>query len=88
MSLWEIAFAAIGLVVGALLSKLKRPMPRRERTTLQSPGVQPAVTTPRIIERQDALHDEHAALAHEDAVRQADEAKPKGDIKGAVDELF
>lgn len=88
MSLWEIAFAALGLVVGALLSKLKRPAIKRERTTLQSPGVQPAVTTPRIIERQDALHDEHAALAHEDAIKQASEAKPKGDIKGAVDELF
>jgi len=91
VSLWEIVALAIGIVLGGALgglSKLRRREQPKTRTTLHSPGVQPAIAPPRIIERQEALHDEHATIAHEDAVKQADEAKPKGDIKGAVDELF
>ena len=92
MSLWEIVALAIGIIVGGALSGLnalrRREQPKRERTTLHSPGVQPAIVPPRIIERQEALHEEYHALAVEDAQKQAQEAKPKGDIKGAVDELF
>lgn len=78
----------LGGAVGTLKARLRQDPPKRARTTLHSPGVQPAIVPPRIIERQEALHEQHDALAAEDAQKQAQEAKPKGDIKGAVDELF
>lgn len=92
MSLWEICMLVLGVLLGGAVSTLKawlrREQPKRERTTLHSPGVLPAIVPQRVIERQEALHDEHDAIAVEDAQKRAQEAKPRGDIKGSVDELF
>ena len=75
MSIWEICILALGVLlggaVGTLKARLRPELPKRARTTLHSPGVQPAIVPPRIIERQDVLHEQHDALAAEDAQKQA-----------------
>ncbi len=80
---------AVGVVTGALLSGLRR---RRESTTepvrVQSVPLPPSQQTKAVLVAQEAVHAEAKEQAAEDAQKLAQEARPTGDIKGAVDDLF
>jgi hypothetical protein len=89
VSLLEIIMLAVGVVTGALLSGLRR---RRESTTepvrVQPVPLPPSQQTKAVLVAQEAVHVEVKEQAAEDAQKLAREARPTGDIKGAIDDLF
>lgn len=89
MSLLEIVMLAAGVVIGALLSRLRGLRRHAE------PAPVPVIVQPSppqqiraVLVAQEAVHAEAKEQAAEDAQKLAQEARPTGDIKGAVDELF
>lgn len=89
MSLLEIIILTVGVVIGALLSGL-RGLRRRAEPTPVPVIVQPSPPQQikAVLGAQEAVHAEVKEQAAEDAQKLAREARPTGDIKGAVDDLF
>lgn len=89
MSLLEIIMLAAGVVIGALLSGL-RGLRRRAEPAPVPVIVQPEPVqqTKAVLVAQEAVHAEAKEQAAEDAQKLAQKARPTGDIKGAVDDLF
>jgi hypothetical protein len=89
VSLLEIIILTVGVVIGALLSGLRglrrRAEPAPVRVIVQPEPVQ---QTKAVLRAQEAVHVEVKEQAAEDAQKLAREARPTGDIKGAVDDLF
>ncbi len=89
MSLLEIIMLAVGVVAGALLSGLRglrrRGEPAPVRVIVQP---EPVKQTKAVLVAQEAMHAEAKEQAAEDAQKLAQEAQPRGDIKGAIDDLF
>lgn len=91
MSLLEIIILTVGVVIGALLSGLRGLRRRAEPAPVPVPVIvqpEPVQQTKAVLVAQEAMHAEAKEQASEDAQKLAREARPTGDIKGAVDDLF
>ncbi len=90
MSILEIIILTAGVVIGALLSGLRglRRYPKPEPVRVEPVPLPPSQQAKAVLRAQEAVHAEAKEQAVEDAQKLAQEARPTGDIKGAVDALF